>query len=312
MEAMHCANSSRSTKQMSNEEIKVEVETEETPKKKGNIISIICVLIGVICIGVAGYGLYGIYADYKVGDDIYKEVESEFVQIHIPVEDTEVESTEVDSSSTEMQNTPEGPRGPWYELASVDIAGLKKQYPDVVGWILFENGMISYPVMHSHSNDTYLYTAYNGTESIGGSIFVEAVHSGDFSDTHTLIYGHNMKNGSMFGKLHYYRRSNDYYEGGQSRQYFLIYTEEEILRYHIFAYQEVNIESFVFKEYFTSAKELGNRLLANSRIRPEVNIPEDGKIITLSTCTAGEENRFVVSAVLVARYNLADKTIIEE
>lgn len=149
-------------------------------------------------------------------------------------------------------------------------------------------------------------------ESIGGSIFVEAVHSGDFTDTHTLVYGHNMKNGSMFGKLHYYRRSNDYYNNRQSNQYFLIFTEEEILRYHIFAYQEVTVDSFVFKEYFTSGKELGDRLLQNSRIKPEVTIPEDGRIITLSTCTAGEENRFVVSGVLVERYSLTDKTIIEE
>ena len=116
----------------------------------------------------------------------------------------------------------------------------------------------------------------------------------------------------MFGKLHYYRRSNDYYNNRQSNQYFLIFTEEEILRYHIFAYQEVTVDSFVFKEYFTSGKELGDRLLQNSRIKPEVTIPEDGRIITLSTCTAGEENRFVVSGVLVERYSLTDKTIIEE
>lgn len=278
-------------------------------KKKNNLVSIICTIVGVICIGVAGYGLWGIYQDYKVGDDIYQEAESEFVQIHIPVDNEEEFSTE---SSEVTSEVPQGPTGPWYELASVDVTGLKNKYPDVVGWILFENGMISYPVVHSDSNDTYLYTTYNGVESIGGSIFVEAVHSGDFTDTHTLVYGHNMKNGSMFGKLHYYRRSNDYYNNRQSNQYFLIFTEEEILRYHIFAYQEVTVDSFVFKEYFTSGKELGDRLLQNSRIKPEVTIPEDGRIITLSTCTAGEENRFVVSGVLVERYSLTDKTIIEE
>lgn len=278
-------------------------------KKKNNLVSIICTIVGVICIGVAGYGLWGIYQDYKVGDDVYQEAESEFVHIHIPVDNEEEFSTE---SSEVTSEVPQGPTGPWYELASVDVTGLKNKYPDVVGWILFENGMISYPVVHSDSNDTYLYTTYNGVESIGGSIFVEAVHSGDFTDTHTLVYGHNMKNGSMFGKLHYYRRSNDYYNNRQSNQYFLIFTEEEILRYHIFAYQEVTVDSFVFKEYFTSGKELGDRLLQNSRIKPEVTIPEDGRIITLSTCTAGEENRFVVSGVLVERFSLKDKTIIEE
>ena len=278
-------------------------------KNKNNLVSIICTIVGIICIGVAGYGLWGIYQDYKVGDDVYQEAESEFVQIHIPVDSEEEFTTE---SSEVTSEAPQGPTVPWYELASVDVAGLKNRYPDVVGWILFENGMISYPVVHSDSNDTYLYTTYNGMESIGGSIFVEAVHSGDFTDTHTLVYGHNMKNGSMFGKLHYYRRSNDYYNNRQSNQYFLIFTEEEILRYHIFAYQEVTVESFVFKEYFTSGKELGDRLLQNSKIKPEVTIPEDGRIITLSTCTAGDENRFVVSAVLVERYSLIDKTIIEE
>lgn len=292
-------------KQMNDEQIKVEVETEKSPKKKLNITSILCAVIGVICIGVAIHGLYGIYQDYKVGDDIYHEAEDEFVQIYIPSDD-------VTSESTETPEEPEVPRGPWYELASVNVAGLKTKYPDVVGWILFENGMISYPVMHSHSNDTYLYTAYNGVESIGGSIFVEAVHNGDFSDTHTLIYGHNMKNGSMFGKLHYYRRSNDYYNNSQTNQYFLIFTENEILRYHIFAYQDITVDSFVYKEFFTSAQELGNRLLEISKIKPDVTIPEEGRIITLSTCTAGDENRFVVSGVLVERYSLIDKTIIEE
>lgn len=280
----------------------------ESPKKKLNITSIICMIIGVVCIGIAGYGLYGIYTDYKVGDDIYKDAEDEFVQTYVPVEDITTEETESDTLTTETQ-APQGPKRPWYELASVDVTSLKKKYEDVVGWMFFEDGLISYPVMHSYSNDTYLYTAYNGTESIGGSIFVEAAHSGDFSDTHTLIYGHNMKNLSMFGRLKHYRRNNKYYN---NHQYFQIFLEDEILRYRIFAYQEVSIDSFVYKEYFTSAKELGNRLLGISMIRPEIEIPEDGKIITLSTCTSTDENRFIVSAVLVERYSLIDNTLIEE
>lgn len=282
--------------------------SNESSKKKWNITSIICMLVGVVCIGIAGYGLYRIYADYKVGDEIYKEAEEEFVQIYVPTEDTTNDVTESDVIASETQVS-EAPKKPWYELASVDVKGLKKKYEDVVGWLFFEDGLISYPVMHSHSNDTYLYTAYNGTESIGGSIFVEAVHSGDFTDTHTLVYGHNMKNLSMFGRLKHYRRNNKYYN---NHQYFQIFTEDEILRYRIFAYQEVSVKSFVYNEFFTSAKELGNRLLQNSMIKPGIEIPEDGRIITLSTCTATDENRFVVSAVLVERYSLVDKTLIEE
>lgn len=288
---------------MSSEETKVEVEGKE--KKTRNITSIICVLIGVVCMAVAAIGLYGVYQDYKVGDDIYQEVEDEFVQIYIPSGDTTSNSSETGSNS---ETTP-GFQGPWYELASVDVAGLKNKYPDVVGWILFEDGTISYPVMHSDSNDTYLYTTYNGTESISGSIFVEAVHKSDFSETHTLVYGHNMKNGSMFGKLHKYRQSKDYYE---NHRYFQIFRENEILRYEIFAYQQASIESFVYKEYFTSGKELGDKLLQNSMVKPDVVIEDDDKIVTLSTCISSDDYRFVVSAVLVERYDLENKTLIEE
>lgn len=288
---------------MNNEETKVEVEGKA--KKKWNITSIICVLIGVVCIGVAVYGLYGVYKDYKVGDDIYNNAENEFVQIHIPDGEGTSDMTENGSTSQE----PEGPKGPWYEYASVDVAGLKNKYPDVVGWLFFEDGSISYPVMHADSNDTYLYTAYNGTESIAGSIFVEAVHKGDFSETHTLVYGHNMKNGSMFGRLHKYRQSKDYFE---NHKYFQIFRENEILRYEIFAYQQASVDSFVYKEYFTSGKELGEKLLQNSLVKPNVALEEDDKIVTLSTCISSDDYRFVVSAVLVERYDLDSKTLIEE
>ena len=292
---------------------KIEIDVNEKSEEKWNPSSFVCALIGVICIGIAAYGLFGVYTDYKVGSDIYNEAESEFVQIHTPEEQPSSEVT-TEEITTEVQTEKEPEeipdyRGPWYEMASVNVSGLKAQYPDVVGWIRFENGLISYPVMHSDSNDTYLYTAYNGTESIGGSIFVEATHKGDFSDTHTIIYGHNMKNGSMFGRLHNYRYNNSYF---QKNKYFQIFTETEILRYEIFSYQQVHIDSFVYKENFSSGKVLGEKLLQNSLVRPSVYFEDKDKIVTLSTCISSDDYRFVVSAVLVGRYNLKDKTLIEE
>ena len=279
------------------------MDNKEKNVKKVNVMSVVLLLIGVICIGVAAYGLYGIYMDYKVGDDIYNEAEDEFVQIHTPVVEPGSEGESVLETETEM------PKGPWYEMVTVDIEGLQNKYSDVVGWMFFEDGLISYPIMHSYSNDTYLYTAYNGKESKGGSIFMEATDSSDFSDTHTLIYGHNMKNLSMFGRLKYYRQTNNYY---YDHQYFQVFLEDEILRYQIFAYQEVPVDSFVYTEHFSSAKELGRRLLEKSIINPGIAIPENGKIITLSTCTADDAHRFVVSAVLVERYSLKDKNLVEE
>ena len=108
---------------MNSEEVKVDPEQK---KESGKITSIICVIIGIVCIGIAAYGLFDIYKDYKVGDDIYQEAESEFVQIHTPVIDTTTDSTEGTGAVEE-----EGPKIPWYEMASVMPAtfSLKRRMP---------------------------------------------------------------------------------------------------------------------------------------------------------------------------------------
>lgn len=281
-----------------NEEVAVEEkETQEVvgdKKKKVDVMSLILVLIGVICIGVAAFGLYDIYMEYKTANDIYDKAANEFVQI---------------KSLGDASEGTEGLMGPWYELASVDIQGLQNKYPDVVGWLFFEDGLISYPILQGDDNDQYLYTTYDGKEAKAGSIFVESTHSGDLSDTHTIIYGHNMKNLSMFGRLKHYKTKEGYYD---NHKYFQIFRGDEILRYQIFAYQEVGIDSFVYQEYFTSAKELSNRLLKKSMINPGLTIEDDDKIITFSTCTADDEHRFVVSAVLIETYNITDGILVEE
>lgn len=275
---------------LSDEEKVEEVTETKKKKKKFNIVSLMLVLVGVICIGVSIYGLYGIYKEYKTAVDRYDNLEVEFVQIYVPSDDNSV--------------TEEEPQVPWYQLVSVDIEGLQKKYPDVVGWIFFEDGLISYPVMQTDDNSTYLYSTYDGRESKSGSIFMETTHSADFSDTHTIIYGHNMKNLSMFGRLKHYKTKAGYYD---EHQYFQIFRGNEILRYQIFAYQDVPVDSFVYQEFFTSARVLSNRLLANSMVNPGLEIEDDDKIITLSTCTADDEHRFVVSAVLVETYTIGQE-----
>ena len=265
--------------------------------KMRNITSLFLVGIGVICIGIACYGLYGIYREYKEAVDIYQEAMDEFVELNQENLSTEIDGTEV-----------EVPRGPWYTFASIDLEGLQKRYSDIIGWIYFEDGLISYPVMQTTDNEKYLHITYNGKESKSGSIFMEATHNPNFSNTHTLIYGHNMNNLSMFGRLKHYKNKG-YYEG---HEYFQIFRGDEILRYQIFAYQDVPIDSFVYQEHFTSAEELSKRLLKKSYINPGLTIEPDDKIITLSTCNGNSEYRFVVSAVLIEKYNIKDKTLIIE
>lgn len=282
-------------------------EASANPQKgKFNFVSVLLILVGVICIGVSVWGIGGIIMEYQKAANKYDDIENEFVTSNgntnavVPsTENTEVViGTEIDQNQ-EMVVVPVA----WYEMISVDLAGMQKKYPDIKGWIFFENEDISYPVVKGASNDTYLRATYDGKKATAGSIFIGEPHSSNFNDTHTILYGHNMRNLSMFGKLKYYRTQKGYYE---THQYFQIFRDNEVRRYQIFAYQEVPTDSFVYTQTFNSGRTLANRLLADSLIKPDITIKDSDKIITLSTCTTDDDERFVVSAVLVDTYTFEE------
>lgn len=248
---------------------------------KKDIISMVIMVIGIIVIIISAYNLYKIMNDYHQSNKLYDNLENEFVTERVM--DNEEETTE---------------EVPWYELARVDLDSVKAINPDAVGWIYFENENISYPVLYSGDNETYLRTALDGSSATAGSIFMEGANQPDFQDCHTIIYGHNMKNLSMFGKLKYYKQPG-YYEDNHA--YFQIFTDNIVYRYEIFAYADVPADSFVFAVPYgpnDTFQEFINELYATSYDDTHVTATKDDKIITLSTCSAGD-NRFVVHAVRV-------------
>ena len=86
-------------------------------------------------------------------------------------------------------------------LKQLDIPALQEVNSEVIGWIYIPDTEISYPLLHTQDNETYLHAAWDGTENVAGSIFLETQCSTDLTDFNTIIYGHNMRNGSMFGAL---------------------------------------------------------------------------------------------------------------
>ncbi len=190
----------------------------------------------------------------------------------------------------------------WYLSIDVDLEALSEQNTDIVGWIYFENEeSISYPLLFS-GDDHYLRRNYLGEKDVAGSIYIDGHNDPSLSDAHTLIYGHNMRNLSMFGNLKLYRNEEGYYEG---HRYFQLITKEAAYRYEIFSYKEVEVLTggiytiwhYVdddFKEF------VKNEIIAGSYIDAELNVENDTHIVTLSTCTyENPDNRFTVSAVRV-------------
>lgn len=157
------------------------------PKKKktaGDIV-LSLILVAAICVFCyAAFNLFHIYTEYKKGTDEYNNL----VQMAV----TEKEPDAEIKPAEEVLKPP----------MDIDFNALKSVNPEVIGWIYVEalDG-VNYPIVQAADNDKYLHLTYEGNYNFAGTIFIDYENSSDFNDCNTLVYGHNMKNGSMFGQL---------------------------------------------------------------------------------------------------------------
>ncbi|MCC8167944.1 MAG: sortase [Clostridiales bacterium] len=209
-------------------------EAAPARRKKSNLIYNLILVAGVCMLIGGGIAIYQKYKGDADTKDMYNSLEDTFVSVVDTEEETEIDwgiewvSGDDSNSYTSSQ---------WYNTISVDFDGLNSINEDVVGWVYQENGSISYPLLYSGDNDKYLRKTLYGVTSTSGSVFIGGENDPSFSDPLTMIYGHNMKNGSMFGSLKKYKNEEDYFE---EHQYFQVYTEDGMAyRYQVFAYFDI-------------------------------------------------------------------------
>ncbi|SFH97656.1 sortase B [Pseudobutyrivibrio sp. OR37] len=187
----------------------------------------------------------------------------------------------------------------WEDMLDVDFAGLTQINPDVAGWIYVEGTDISYPIMYSGDDDAYLRTDINKEYAKAGSIFLEGYNLPDFSDSHSIIYGHNMRNLSMFGTLKYYKSEEGYYD---SHKYFQIITPERKMRFEIFSYFDTDAASWVYTVPYSDSPEFQDYIDELKRHSykgvEDLEVKSSDKIVTLSTCSSSGR-RFTIHGVLL-------------
>ena len=191
----------------------------------------------------------------------------------------------------------------------VDWEGLSAINPDICAWIYIPDTKVSYPVLRKQDaenpyDDYYLSHTAEGQNGLPGSIYVEPCNAGDFSDNNTVVYGHHMKNGTMFGSLHEYQ-DESYME---KHPYVYVITPERERVYQVFAaiaYDDRHLmgsfASFTEPEereaFLSSLKENGDE---TDVIREDIAVTADSKLLTLSTCIKNQsEKRLLVEAVQV-------------
>jgi sortase B len=264
-------------------------------KKKttfGDVLSVIILIVAIAVMAVAGFKLYKILMEYKAGSDEYANISNMVVKERDPDKEEVQKLTEGES---------EGAVKTWNAPISVDFNQLKAINEDVVGWIYMEAiPDINYPIVHAKDNDFYLHRTYKKEDNFAGTIFIDAANSPDFSDQNTIVYGHNMKNGSMFGKLKQYKTQ----ETMDASKYFWILTPQGDYKYQIFSVYTAPVDGSTYTLIKGPGKETieyGDKMKGLSLWKDLYTKPfiETDNFVTLSTCTGDTSTRFVVQGVRI-------------
>lgn len=238
---------------------------------------ILCIVGAGLCIGFLAYYYIRLQENKKIYEDLQSQTETQTLAA-----ETEEKIAETEQSQTK----PDIP---------VDFEKLWEINPEIYAWIEIPGTSVAYPIVQSASdNSYYLNHTIEGMAGYPGSIYTEGINSKDFRDFNTLIYGHDMEDGSMFGGLYQFA-DPDYLKNHET---LIIYTPEHKLTYRIFmslTYADRHIMgSFDFSE--NQEREAYLDSIGNT----DEEVTADSKIVTLSTCIATQpSNRFLVEAVLI-------------
>ena len=250
-------------------------------KKKAGIFSTIILVVALAVFCFSAFQLFKILKGYHDGRSEYDKVRK------LAVEEK---------------------KGDGEDQFSVNFDELMKMNPDTIGWIRFhpEPSQISYPIVKGKDNSEYLKKTFSANENTLGAIFLNVDNNADFKNT--IIYGHRMKDGSMFRHLQDYEEKSFW----ESNPYFYIYTPDgREITYHIYSAGQVEDTSDTYLTSFESEEAYQsflNMTKEASLYDTGVELNAQSAIVTLSTCTSASDNhRFVVRGVKEKEVNLKEQ-----
>jgi len=269
--------------------------------KRKVLLSVILFLF-LIGAGIAGYNIFSITWEYRAGEKTYAQMQ-QYVYLPSAPEKTEPEQKqdltgETLPEGTEETAETEAPGRIPVVYPEVDFEALNAVNTDVVGWVCLEDTRINYPVLQGEDNRYYVSTLIDGSDNGAGSIFMDYHNTPDFSDRHTILYGHNMGNGTMFADITRYR-DQEYYETHPTG---VIVTPEKNLRFDIVAGYVASLADSAWQLEFVDDTDAAQWLEAareRSGFVSEAEFQPGDRILTLSTCTYEfDDARFVLVGIL--------------
>lgn len=266
---------------------------EKQPKQNGGMAKRVMVLLLLAVFLFSLYRVLHILQGYRTAQAVYDKAAQTYM---LPVErmDGDVQAEDVPPQ--------------------IDFEGLRAVNRDVIGWIFIEGTDVNYPLLAGADNQQYLFQSYMKKYAVAGSIFLDYRCSRNLSDYHTVIYGHNMKNGMMFGELDAYQKAD--YLAAHPYVY-IIMADGSWNKYRVLACEQVSVESAVYDlpcDTKQKIKALRAQLAQNNGYAAGEAAAADAadgalqgaaqsseaRLLTLSTCTndSRDDVRFAVHCVL--------------
>ena len=229
---------------------------------------LLTVCVCVFC--YSAYNLINIYLNYKKIDDDYGELAKTYTE-------------EKEEKESYLQIN-------WDELL--------QRNKDVKAWIQIPDTNVNYPVLQGETNDTYIHSDIDHKKLNAGSIFVASENEDPFNDFNTVIYGHNMKNGSMFNNIKSYTDQSF----AKKHPYIYIYLPDgTVSQYKVVVGHIISESSVLYNTHIVDTASFVQEMVKTSSINVDFDQSQVQSVITLSTCTsAGSESgkRNVVHAIL--------------
>lgn len=258
-------------------------------KKKKSYRWLFFILTAVLLIGISLWQLLSPYLDRWNSAREYEKLARDYVK-------------ESSAQPSNQEEEKQKKKDWWLTDIKIEFDKLKKENSEIIAWIRFDNQdelAINYPILFSGDNKKYLRRDIYGKRHTAGSLFLEGLNQPDFSDYYNIIYGHNMRDGSMFGSLKKYKDEGFWEEN----QYLTVYTKTTAYRYRIFSYENAVNGGEVYQVGYEPGEEYESfidNMIRHSDIETGIKPQSTNKILTLSTCTgSGYSKRFAVHAVCI-------------
>lgn len=185
----------------------------------------------------------------------------------------------------------------------VDWKALKKVNPDVQGWLYQKDTVINYPVVQGTDNDTYLHTRFDKQWSGGGTLFVDCRMEKDFKGFNSIIYGHHMKDGSMFRSIRGYTKEDGYYDKHKTLELATPHGNYHLVVFSAFITKATDEDTYKMTYDEAEKQAYIDRAWEQSELpitRDSVDVTKNDRLVTLSTCAYDyEEARYIVMCKMV-------------